>query len=61
MAYEYDDGTFPATREGGLAKVVLPYIGHGEEQLKSYMAASAVCRLGLWVGQERFAFERDRR
>ena len=41
--------------------MVLPYIGHGEEQLKSYMAASAVCQFGLWVGQERFAFERDRR
>lgn len=32
---------------------------HGEDQLKSYMAASPVCRFGLWVGQERLAFERD--
>jgi len=32
---------------------------HGESQLKSYMAASPVCRFGLWVGQERLAFERD--
>ena len=32
---------------------------YGEEQLKSYMAASPVCRFGLWVGQERHAFERD--
>jgi len=31
----------------------------GEEQLKSYMAASPACRFGLWVGQERLAFERD--
>lgn len=30
----------------------------GEEQLKSYMAASAGCRFGLWVGQERRAFEK---
>ncbi len=32
---------------------------HGEAQLKSYMAASPVCRFGLWVGQERLAFERS--
>ena len=32
---------------------------HGENQLKSYMAASPVCRFGLWVGQERLAFERN--
>ena len=32
---------------------------YGEDQLKSYMAASPVCRFGLWVGQERLAFERD--
>ena len=31
----------------------------GEDQLKSYMAASPICRYGLWVGQERRAFERD--
>ncbi len=31
----------------------------GEGQLKSYMAASPVCRFGLWVGQERHAFERN--
>ena len=31
---------------------------HGEGQLKSYMAASPVCRFGMWVGQERQAFER---
>ena len=31
----------------------------GEGQLKSYMAASPVCRFGLWVGQERLAYERD--
>jgi len=30
----------------------------GEEQLKSYMAASSSCRFGLWVGAERKAFER---
>ena len=30
----------------------------GEEQLKSYMAASPICRFGLWVGEERRAFER---
>lgn len=29
----------------------------GEEQLKSYMAACSSCRFGLWVGQERRAFE----
>ena len=32
---------------------------YGEEQLKSYMAASPVCRFGLWVGQDRQAFERE--
>ena len=32
----------------------------GEDQLKSYMAASARCQFGLWVGDERLAFERDR-
>ena len=32
---------------------------YGEGQLKSYMAASPVCRFGLWVGQERLSFERD--
>ena len=31
---------------------------YGEGQLKSYLAASPVCRFGLWVGQERLAFER---
>ena len=31
---------------------------YGEGQLKSYMAASPVCRFGMWVGQERLAFER---
>lgn len=31
---------------------------HGEEQLKSYMAACTGCRFGLWVGQERRAFEK---
>ncbi|MBN2570413.1 MAG: N-6 DNA methylase [Deltaproteobacteria bacterium] len=30
----------------------------GEEQLKSYMAASSSCKYGLWVGKERFAFEK---
>ncbi len=30
----------------------------GEEQLKSYMAACSSCKYGLWVGKERFAFER---
>lgn len=30
----------------------------GEGQLKGYMAASPMCRFGLWVGQERLAFER---
>ena len=34
-------------------------VKHGEDQLKSYLAASPVCRFGLWVGQERLAFERD--
>ncbi len=32
---------------------------HGEGQLRSYMAASPVCRFGLWVGEERRAFERN--
>lgn len=32
---------------------------NGEGQLKSYMAASSSCKFGLWVGQERFAFERS--
>ena len=31
----------------------------GESQLLSYMSASPVCRFGLWVGQERVAFERN--
>lgn len=31
----------------------------GAGQLVSYMAASPVCRWGLWVGQERQAFERQ--
>jgi len=31
---------------------------YGEEQLRSYIAASSKCRFGLWVGQERLAFER---
>lgn len=30
----------------------------GEEQLKSYMAASSSCRFGLWVGAERKSFEK---
>ncbi len=30
----------------------------GEAQLQSYMAASPTCRFGLWVGQERLAYER---
>lgn len=30
----------------------------GEEQLKSYMAASSSCKYGLWVGKERYAFEK---
>jgi len=30
----------------------------GEDQLKSYMAASSSCKYGLWVGKERFAFEK---
>lgn len=30
----------------------------GEGQLKSYMAASSSCRYGLWVGKQRFAYER---
>ena len=30
----------------------------GEDQLKSYMAACSSCRFGLWVGQERAAFEK---
>jgi type I restriction enzyme M protein len=31
---------------------------NGEGQLKSYMAASSSCKYGLWVGKERYAFER---
>ena len=31
----------------------------GAEQLKSYMAASSSCKYGLWVGQERCAYERS--
>lgn len=31
----------------------------GEEQLISYMSASPVCRFGLWVGQERLAYDRQ--
>lgn len=31
----------------------------GDGQLKSYMAASPKCRFGLWVGEERRAYERD--
>src|SRR5260363_226555 len=30
----------------------------GEGQLKSYMAASSSCKYGLWVGKERYAFEK---
>jgi len=30
----------------------------GEDQLKSYMAASSSCKYGLWVGRERYALER---
>lgn len=30
----------------------------GAAQLHSYMAASSSCRYGMWVGQQRFAFER---
>ncbi len=30
----------------------------GENQLKSYMAASSSCKYGLWVGMERYAFEK---
>ena len=38
---------------------VLPSDMHkGIEQLKSYMAASASCRYGLWVGKERIGFEK---
>ena len=36
-------------------------VQYGEGQLKSYMAASSICRFGLWVGYERLAFERDPR
>lgn len=32
---------------------------YGEDQLRSYMSASPICRFGLWVGQERRAFERS--
>ena len=32
--------------------------GEGVEQLKSYMAACASCRFGLWVGSERAAYEK---
>ncbi|MHB8347391.1 MAG: N-6 DNA methylase [Acidiferrobacterales bacterium] len=31
---------------------------NGEGQLKSYMAACSSCKFGLWVGKERYAFER---
>lgn len=31
----------------------------GDEQLKSYIAASPRCRFGLWVGEERRSYERD--
>lgn len=31
----------------------------GVDQLKSYMAACSSCRFGLWVGKERFAFDRS--
>lgn len=31
----------------------------GDGQLISYMAASPKCRFGLWVGEERRAYERD--
>lgn len=31
---------------------------NGEGQLKSYMAACSSCKYGLWVGQERSAFEK---
>ena len=31
----------------------------GVGQLKSYMAASPVCRFGLWVGEERMAWQRE--
>lgn len=31
---------------------------NGEGQLKSYMAACSSCRYGLWVGKERYAFEK---
>lgn len=32
---------------------------NGEGQLKSYMAACSSCRFGLWVGKERYAFEKS--
>lgn len=31
---------------------------NGEGQLKSYMAACSSCRYGLWVGRERYAYEK---
>ena len=31
----------------------------GDDQLLSYMAASPVCRFGLWVGEERRAYQRN--
>ena len=31
---------------------------YGETQLTSYMAACPLCRFGLWVGQERLAYEK---
>lgn len=34
---------------------------NGVDQLKSYMAACATCRFGLWVGQERAAYERTKK
>jgi len=32
---------------------------YGEAQLRSYMAASPICRWGMWVGTERHAFHRE--
>ena len=31
----------------------------GEEQLKSYMAASPLCKYGIWVGSDRRAYEKQ--
>ena len=56
---EHTQGEILIIVEAKRANIKKSDVRLGEEQLISYMAASPVCRFGLWVGEERLGFERD--